>query len=100
MVSQKKNEQITRPVLKEEPLRNVASTLKQAASHLANPESAVNVRPAKCLRQLAQRQQAFNPFVLRKAFQSSDDSGVDEEGLTQAKPLTHVQYRHAISQPS
>jgi predicted Fe-S protein YdhL (DUF1289 family) len=55
VISQERNEQVRWPVLKDEAQRNIAATLENLAAQLTNPQTAMDMRPAKGLRQLAQR---------------------------------------------
>jgi len=64
VIAEEKYEQFRRPVLKNETQRIITSTLEDLVAYFASSQAAVHLRPAKCLRQLAQRQQALDSFAL------------------------------------
>jgi hypothetical protein len=62
-IPQEKDEQVQRPVLKDEAQRHIAATLEYFVAQLSNPQGPVHMGPAEDCGQLAQGQQAPGSFV-------------------------------------
>ena len=78
------NEQLGAAVLKNKAQTAIAAALKQFVPQFAYAETAVHVRLAVAVGEVAESQQTFHPFALRKLPQASEDRRVDGEKLTQA----------------
>jgi hypothetical protein len=64
MVPEERDEQVRRAVLEEAAQCETRSEIEEVAPQLADPETTVNVRSPKDLRQLKERQEARHPIVL------------------------------------
>jgi hypothetical protein len=84
VISQERDKQVCRPVQENKTQRNIAATLEKLVAQFANPQAAVDVRPTKRVGQLAERQQALDPFILGWPLQASQDGRVNRKGLSQA----------------
>jgi ABC-type hemin transport system substrate-binding protein len=84
VVAQEGDKKLSAAVLKNEPEISVAAKFEKLVAQLANSKTAVHVRPAESIRQIAKSQKAFHPFALRQFAQPGDDCGVDRKKLTQA----------------
>ena len=84
MASEEGDVKIFRSILKEKTQREVATAFEQAGAQFAYPESGMFVWLAKCIHQIAQGQNAFDPVVFREFANLLEDSRVDGNGLIQA----------------
>jgi hypothetical protein len=84
VIAQKRNKDVRWPVLEYESKRDIAATLEELVAKFADAQAGMNVRPAKSLRQLAQRQQTLDSFTLGQPLQASEYSRVNRQRLSQA----------------
>jgi len=63
VIAQERHEEISRPVLKNETERDIASAFKELAAEFTNAQAAVRVRSTKRVSQVAQGQQTLHPFA-------------------------------------
>ena len=84
MIAEERNEQLGATVLKNKAQTAITAALKQFVPQFAYAETAVHVRLAVALGEVAESQETFHPFALRKLPQASEDRRVDGEKLIQA----------------
>jgi hypothetical protein len=70
--------------LENEPEVSVAAKFEKLVAQFPNSKAGVHVRLAETIREIAKRQDAFHPFVLRQFPQPGDNNRVDGKKLTQA----------------
>jgi hypothetical protein len=66
-------------VLKNKSQSAVPTALEKLASELTDTQTAVDMRLAETVEQIAKRKQALDPFGLWQVAQAADDRGVDGE---------------------
>ncbi|MBM2806845.1 MAG: hypothetical protein HW419_4738 [Deltaproteobacteria bacterium] len=84
MVTEERNKQLSAAIQKDESKIAIAAAFKQFRAEFTNAETAVHMRLAKTLHQVAKSQQALNPFVSWQLPQSAQDRGIDGEDFIQA----------------
>ena len=84
VVTEERHEKLCTSVLKDESEIAVAAAFEKPVSYFADTETAMHMRLAKVIDQIAEGQKTFHPFVLRQFLQATDDFGVDGKKLTQA----------------
>jgi hypothetical protein len=84
VVAKEGNEELGGMLLEEEAETKRPAAFEEPIAELSDPKASVNVRPTEAFRQLAQRQQALHPVVLRQLAQALQDIRRDRKSLTQA----------------
>lgn len=84
MVTEKRYVKLGASVLKDKSQVAVAAALEELASQLADSKTAVDMRLAETVDQIAKRKQALDPFGFWQVTQAADDRGVDGEKPIQA----------------
>jgi hypothetical protein len=84
MIAEERNEELGATILKNKAETAIATALKQLVGQLTYAETAMHVRLAVALGEVAESQETFHPFALGKLPEASEDRRVDGEKLTQA----------------